>query len=82
MHAPLVASAFLQTDGIKAAQLVRKNGAATSRPPIACGFRSACWITPNDRGFANFVASPHAPLMDPPREECHHDAFPYPEAAT
>lgn len=38
---PLVASPFLQNDGMKAARLGRKNGAATSRPPIACGVRSS-----------------------------------------
>jgi hypothetical protein len=38
MPAPLVASPFLQSDGMKAARSGSKNGAATSRPPIACGF--------------------------------------------
>lgn len=38
MRAPLVASPFLQSDGMKATRLGRKNGAATAHPPIACGF--------------------------------------------
>jgi len=34
----LVASPFLQTEAVKPALHGRKNGAATSHPPIACGF--------------------------------------------
>src|SRR3954447_23022532 len=29
---------FLQSDGVKAARLGHKSGAATSHPPIACGY--------------------------------------------
>lgn len=35
---PLVASPFLQSEAVKPALHGRKNGAATSHPPIACGF--------------------------------------------
>ena len=49
---PLVASPFLQSDGVKAARLGRKNGAATSHPPIPVGslvavarFHHPCAVT-------------------------------------
>ena len=60
---PLVASLFLQSERTNPALQSRKNSAATSHPPIACGFCShaarfprPCAVTPLAAGVCSFHA--------------------------